>query len=260
MIYSPLSIFNDDLNKAVIYLNHPTFLPDALFKRLWKNAYPIAFVDGFANHVYKDINYRNNYFPHFLTGDFDSIHPEVLEFYRSRSVSVIETPDQDETDFTKCVRVIVNSIRKNNTKVNVLVAAQMSGGRFDHEIGLIKTMYETKKFTSIPLFLVSECSVTFLLDEVSTRFFMLSYVVITLFQGEHTIHANTGYEAHSVGLIPVGQPCQVTTTGLKWNLDNSTLSFDNIVSTSNRLSSEIVNVKCNQRLIFTMEYKSSVLN
>ncbi|TNN12665.1 thiamine pyrophosphokinase 1 [Schistosoma japonicum] len=243
MIYSPLSIFNDDLNKAVIYLNHPTFLPDALFKRLWKNAYPIAFVDGLANHVYKNINYRNDYFPHFLTGDFDSIHPEVLEFYRSRSVSVVETPDQDETDFTKCVRVIVNSIRKNNTEVSVLVAAQMSGGRFDHEIGVIKTMYETKKFTSIPLFLVSECSVTFLLDE-----------------GEHTIHANTGYEAHSVGLIPVGQPCQVTTTGLKWNLDNSILSFDDIVSTSNRLSSEIVNVKCNQRLLFTMEYKSNILN
>ncbi|KAH8861450.1 thiamine pyrophosphokinase 1 [Schistosoma japonicum] len=225
MIYSPLSIFNDgksvdtyqypfiDLNKAVIYLNHPTFLPDALFKRLWKNAYPIAFVDGLANHVYKNINYRNDYFPHFLTGDFDSIHPEVLEFYRSR------------------------------TEVSVLVAAQMSGGRFDHEIGVIKTMYETKKFTSIPLFLVSECSVTFLLDE-----------------GEHTIHANTGYEAHSVGLIPVGQPCQVTTTGLKWNLDNSILSFDDIVSTSNRLSSEIVNVKCNQRLLFTMEYKSNILN
>ncbi|CAH8514951.1 unnamed protein product [Schistosoma intercalatum] len=231
MIYTPLSIFKDDIKKAVIYLNHPTSLPETLFKRLWKNAYPVAFVDG------------TNYFPHFLTGDFDSIQPEVLEFYRSANVAVIETPDQEETDFTKCVRVIINSIKQNNAELDVLVAVQMSGGRFDHEMGLIKTLYETKKLTNIPLLLVSECSVTFLLDE-----------------GEHTIHASTGYEAQHVGLIPVGQPCQVTTTGLQWNLDNGTLSFDDIVSTSNRLLDEIVYIKCNRPLLFTMEYKNDMIN
>ncbi|CAH8524712.1 unnamed protein product [Schistosoma bovis] len=243
MIYTPLSIFKDDIKKAVIYLNHPTSLPETLFKRLWKNAYPVAFVDGFANHIYRNINYRTNYFPHFLTGDFDSIQPEVLEFYRSANVAVIETPDQEETDFTKCVRVIINSTKQNNAELDVLVAVQMSGGRFDHEMGLIKTLYETKKLTNIPLLLVSECSVTFLLDE-----------------GEHTIHASTGYEAQHVGLIPVGQPCQVTTTGLQWNLDNGTLSFDDIVSTSNRLLDEIVYIKCNRPLLFTMEYKNDMIN
>uniref|UniRef100_A0A3Q0KE41 Thiamine diphosphokinase n=1 Tax=Schistosoma mansoni TaxID=6183 RepID=A0A3Q0KE41_SCHMA len=244
MIYTPLSIFKDDIRKAVIYLNHPISLPETLFKRLWKDAYPVAFVDGFANHIYRNINYRNNYFPHFLTGDFDSIQLGVLEFYRSvKNVSVIETPDQEETDFTKCVRIIISSIKENNKKVDVLVAAQMSGGRFDHEMGLIKTLYEAKKLTNIPLLLVSECSVTFLLDE-----------------GEHTINANTGYEAQHVGLIPVGQPCQVTTTGLQWNLENGTLSFDDIVSSSNRLSHEIVHVKCNRPLLFTMEYKNDMIN
>ncbi|CAH8526536.1 unnamed protein product [Schistosoma margrebowiei] len=231
MIYTPLSIFKDDIKKAVIYLNHPTSLPGTLFTRLWKNAYPVAFVDG------------TNYFPHFLTGDFDSIQPEVLEFYRSANVAVIETPDQEETDFTKCVRIVINSIEQNNVELDVLVAVQMSGGRFDHEMGLIKTLYETKKLTNIPLLLVSECSVTFLLDE-----------------GEHTIRASTGYEGQHVGLIPVGQPCQVTTTGLQWNLDNGTLSFDDIVSTSNRLLDEIVHINCNRPLLFTMEYKNDMIN
>ncbi|VDP48033.1 unnamed protein product [Schistosoma mattheei] len=119
----------------------------------------------------------------------------------------------------------------------------MSGGRFDHEMGLIKTLYETKKLTNIPLLLVNECSVTFLLDE-----------------GEHTIRASTGYEAKYVGLIPVGQQCQVTTTGLQWNLDNGTLSFDDIVSTSNRILDEIVHIKCNRPLLFTMEYKNDMIN
>lgn len=65
-------------------------------------------------------------------------------------------------------------------ELDVLVAVQMSGGRFDHEMGLIKTLYETKKLTNIPLLLVSECSVTFLLDEVSVHFCISSNLVTTL--------------------------------------------------------------------------------
>lgn len=65
-------------------------------------------------------------------------------------------------------------------ELDVLVAVQMSGGRFDHEMGLIKTLYEAKKLTNIPLLLVSECSVTFLLDEVSVHFCISSNLVTTL--------------------------------------------------------------------------------
>nr|CAH8843037.1 unnamed protein product [Trichobilharzia regenti] len=242
MIYTPLSIFAKDINKAVIFLNHPVNITENLFKILWRKAYPIAFVDGFANQVYNNQNFRHTYLPNFVTGDFDSIEAEVLQFYRSqKNVTVVETPDQDETDFTKCLRILIRYIEENNTKVGILTAVQMSGGRFDHEMALIKTLYDTKSITSrLPLFLVTECSITFLLDK-----------------GEHIVYANTGYEAEHVGLIPIGQPCQVTTKGLQWNLDNTVLSFnDGIVSTSNRLVDEIVEVKCNHPLVFTMEYNT----
>ncbi|CAH8528761.1 unnamed protein product [Heterobilharzia americana] len=242
MIYTPLSIFTTDICKAVIYLNHPQMIPIKLFKQLWQKAYPIAFVDGFANHIYNNNihDLRDNYLPNFLTGDFDSIEKEVLKFYYSKmNVSVIETLDQNETDFTKCLRVIINYIEENNINIDMITAVQMSGGRFDHEMASIKTLYETRKLTSIPLILITECCVIFLLDE-----------------GEHTIYANTGYEAEHIGLIPVGQSCQVTTKGLQWDLDNLTLSFHGIVSTSNRRISEIIQVKCDQPLIFTMEYNS----
>ena len=39
--------------------------------------------------------------PHLISGDFDSIKPDILNHFKSLNVSVIHTPDQDETDLTK---------------------------------------------------------------------------------------------------------------------------------------------------------------
>lgn len=49
----------------------------------------------------------------------------------------------------------------------MIIAACESGGRFDHIMGQINTLYEAAKITSIPVLLVSEYCITFLLCEVS---------------------------------------------------------------------------------------------
>ena len=41
--------------------------------------------------------------PHLLTGDFDSIESEVKQLFADRGVTVVETPDQDFTDFHKAL-------------------------------------------------------------------------------------------------------------------------------------------------------------
>ncbi|KAA3675602.1 thiamine pyrophosphokinase [Paragonimus westermani] len=83
--------------------------------------FPIAFVDGFANLMFSRPD-RENFLPQFVTGDFDSISNDALEYYRSKnSVQVIETPDQIATDFTKCIRIINEFIQKEPVRPNLFV-------------------------------------------------------------------------------------------------------------------------------------------
>lgn len=241
MILTPLSVLDRDVNKAVVFLNHANSVCHKIMELVWAKSFPVAFVDGFANLVYNHPK-RNELVPQFVTGDFDSIEPHVLDYYRSHpDVSVIETPDQNETDLTKCLRIITDFTKKENINPGYIVCVGASGGRFDHEMGLIKSLFDAVKLTSIPTMLLSECSITFLLIE-----------------GRHIIYADTGFENGHIGLIPINGPSTVTTVGLKWDLTNSVLSFDGLVSTSNLIKEKLVEVNCSSHLLFTMEYDLSV--
>lgn len=55
--------------------------------------------------------------PDLISGDFDSIHPELLKLYESLSVTIVPTPDQNETDFTKAVRVLARYVKERGIKV-----------------------------------------------------------------------------------------------------------------------------------------------
>ncbi|CAL8086244.1 unnamed protein product [Calicophoron daubneyi] len=228
-------------SKAVIFLNNQKSVLHPLFELLWANSFPIAFVDGFANLAYTRAS-RDEYLPQFLTGDFDSINPVAMAYYKSKdSVTVIETANPDETDFTKCLRIVSEFIEKNKINCEVIVGASISGGRLDHEFGLIQSLYEAQRITKIPVLLVSDFCVTILLPA-----------------GEHIINVNTGLEGEHCGLIPVGKPCSVTTTGLKWNLNNQVLSFGGLVSTSNLLVDPVVHITSDGPLVFTVEYTEAL--
>jgi thiamine pyrophosphokinase len=242
MKFTPMGIFSGECkSKAVIFLNNQKSIPHPMFGLLWKNSYPIAFVDGFANQIYAEST-RDNYTPQLLTGDFDSISTAALKYYKSKSsVTVIETPDQDETDFTKCLRIVSDFIEKKKIDSEVIVGAHVSGGRLDHEFGLIQSLFEARNITSVPVVLVSDFCVTLLLDA-----------------GEHTVNVNTGLEGEHCGLIPIGRPCTVTSKGLKWNLNNQVLSFGSLVSTSNMLVDPVVSIHCDSPLLLTIEYKETL--
>ena len=115
---------------------------------LWNNATYKITVDGGTNRWYKIANnFEKNckipettqIIPDLISGDLDSIHSDVLNFFKDKC-EVINTPDQNYTDFTKTVQLIS---AKNTVEVDYIVAFSEHSGRLDQILGKLK--YSTTK-------------------------------------------------------------------------------------------------------------------
>ncbi|XP_037468591.1 thiamine pyrophosphokinase 3-like isoform X2 [Triticum dicoccoides] len=72
----------------------------------------------------------------------------------------------------------------------------------------------------------------------------------------HNIHIERSVEGPHCGLIPVGAPStSTTTTGLRWNLDNTHMSFGGLISTSNIVDEDQVMVTSDSDLIWTISLR-----
>ncbi|EEH22989.2 hypothetical protein PABG_05200 [Paracoccidioides brasiliensis Pb03] len=92
---------------ALLILNQP--INEKACKILKKHASFTICADGGANRFYTLMQRWEKEFvelPDAIVGDLDSISPHVRMFYESLHVPVIHDPDQEYTDFTKCLRYI----------------------------------------------------------------------------------------------------------------------------------------------------------
>ncbi len=185
--------------------------------------------------------------PELITGDLDSASKESLKYFEDRGSNLIRTPDQNDTDFTKCLRIVFPLIEKHGIE-SVLVLAD-SSGRIDQIMANINTLFKIENIRSksnsngfvpvVPVYLMSSNSLSWLLVE-----------------GTHKIHIPESIKHRWCALIPIGSKCQATTKGLKWNLNNTVMEFGGLVSTSNTYNPDnftgIVEITTDSPLLWSM--------
>ncbi|NOR27185.1 MAG: thiamine diphosphokinase [Lutibacter sp.] len=184
--------------KAFILLNglKPTSLPDL-------SQYDIVCaIDGAYNFFE-----ANNIIPDLVTGDFDSINSIPT------SIEVINTPNQDFTDFEKALQIL-----KHRGFYHIDIYGG-SGKEHDHFLGNISTALQWKLGLNITFF-----------DDFGKYFFIKESIYLTNIIGKN------------ISLIPLPIASGVLTEGLLYPIKNETLTFGERIGARNKASKNEVQI------------------
>mmetsp|Transcript_17506 Transcript_17506/g.55828 ORF Transcript_17506/g.55828 Transcript_17506/m.55828 type:complete len:306 (-) Transcript_17506:700-1617(-) len=263
--------------RLAVVLANAGAAPRALLERLWSRATIAICADGGANGL-AELGFDRC--PDAVVGDLDSLLDDVRAALEARGTQIVLEPSQDTHDLDKALRWVAetaadkqSSLRAaestaatnedlpaareegslehagqhdrtdqslprqsiRDSAVDVVVLGAL-GGRLDHEmvnLNMLFTWADEPAFHR--LVFVSEQSVTFLLSP-----------------GCHRIRRDPAAELRTCGLVPLGGTCaQVRTAGLKWDLDGASLSFGGLISSSNEVVSDLVEVETSAPLLWT---------
>ncbi|KAI4138923.1 MAG: hypothetical protein L6R39_006547 [Caloplaca ligustica] len=185
--------------------------------------------------------------PDAVVGDLDSVWRDAEVWFRDEGSAIVEDPNQYQTDLQKSLRQVKELVKAwySDTQpanhVNAVVVGGI-GGRFDHAFSQLHHLYQENvddeyRFNG-PIYLVNSESICFLLNKGLNC--IKTPVAAGLFR-------------QSVGIIPIGRPSVITTRGLEWNLSEQMTEFGGLVSTSNHIRRDWVEVYTTERVLFTME-------
>ncbi len=164
--------------------------------------------------------------PDFIIGDLDSVSDEAINFFSDKS-TIIKIQRQNDTDVEKCLKF---AIRKGFSEALLL---GVTGDRLDHTIcnlGIVLKFYDKIKCN-----IVAENS--FLTPTDKT-------VVLKSKSGE------------TISLYAFNTKTKITSTGLKYQLRNSTLPFGERESTSNVATKDEVKLIVRGGIVFIIrDYK-----
>ena len=210
---------------------------------LWNQAEIRVCADGGASRLRALENFDNCLPPHFVIGDLDSVTEDTLALFESKGATVVNlSHDQDTTDLEKCYRVVRERVltkrdakqgEKEEADEPIFLVLGAFGGQWDREMSNLNVMMKHEEFRSV---LVGDDSIARL-----------------LLPGVNEIRMDFELEGPGCSLIPLGQPCRVTTKGLKWDLTDAELRFGGLVSTSNVAEQRKVVVETDKPLIWNSD-------
>lgn len=239
----PINEASEHDSYSLVCLNSSS-LPLKLLPRLWQRCVLKVCADGGANRLFYEqcAQDRVNHAPDAIVGDLDSVEDDVADYYRLLGAATVRDPDQDCNDLDKSLRWLAEQLGVKAAQHTVLVLGP-AGGRFDQMVANINALYSWQgKFHRL---LLVDAHSTVELLEANVLHHMEPLLTMEVQEGQYC------------GLLPVGQAVErVTTTGLKWNLQNDCLAFGRLVSTSNTIAEgcEEVTVVASDPLLWTATY------
>jgi thiamine pyrophosphokinase len=174
-----------------------------------KKFYVIA-ADGAANTLRK-----YGLAPDLITGDFDSIEPATLKFYKSqKKIEVRKIFNQNRNDLDKAFGF---ALVRGFQKIHILGA---TGSRLDHTLGNFSIIKKYYKLSDIIVY-----------DKEYESFFCNEKTEFTYPKGE------------IVSLMPMPKAEKINSVGLKYKLKNATLEFGKMTGTLNSSTGDIVKIE-----------------
>jgi len=212
---------------AVIVINAAP-LPKCL-PSLWSSASLRLCADGGADLLLKAFGTLLK--PDLILGDLDSLTDTGRRVWEAEGVAIEREEDQDSTDLGKCLRRV--PVNPNG----LIVVAGGVGGRLDQTLGVINSIFkEVTQLGRQAIILGGET------------------VACIVSPGEvHRLRFPGSFIGCHCGLVPLFGPCErVTTRGLRWELTDQASSFGGLVSTSNLLASEDLEIVTSHPLLWTI--------
>jgi len=197
-------------NKALLFINgdSPKSIPNLSDYDL------IACTDG-AFHYLKQLKFPLDKLS-FISGDFDShtIEEEIIKQSENHQFEIIETPDQNKTDFHKALEII---IEKGFENIDVYGG---SGGEQDHFLGNLSVAFAFKDKLNLRFF-----------DEYSSYYFIPKDFSIS------------DVKDKMISLMPFPIAKSIETVGLKWPLYQEDLTLGERIGTRNVADSQEVSIQ-----------------
>ena len=174
--------------------------------------------------------YQLKMIPNHVVGDFDSVSPEILKFYKKQSQIIFHTynAEKDNTDTDIALKL---AIRLKSSKITILGAL---GKRMDHAIANIHILKDALE-AEIP------CQI---LDE---------YNRIYLINKEMTLEKEKVYGKY-VSLIPLTSTVEgLTLTGFKYPLNHYTLPIGTSLGISNEIIADTASIEMKNGILIVIE-------
>lgn len=235
-------------NNICLFVNSPN-LSNIFTKTIKQNLQSNSFhmiicADGGINHLHDYILLNPTIFIHYIIGDLDSINKEIQDYYEQHGTKIIKDLNQDMNDLEKCLHFIQDNIQEKKNIEKILIYGAF-GGRVDQMMAHFDTL---KRWNHLPLVLLDDMNVAYLIKP------NIQYQIVFNELKDHI-------EGNSIGIIPLyGKIHEMTTTGLKWDLNHQSLEFGELISSSNRLHEDnitrIVSIQSSDYCLFTCQLNS----